>query len=199
VSAGQVTGLLRAWTDGDDTALEQLIPLVEAELRRLARTYMARERPGHTLQTTALVNEAFLRLVDARNIRWQDRAHFVAISARLMRRVLVDHARTRDCQKRGGTDPAWSADGRTLYYIKSPPDAPGSSAVLAVDIAATAALSAGTPRELFRVRGQRCADLRCFDISADGPRFLFREGEGVKRASVTRMDPVLNWTTTTGR
>src|SRR6266705_5396587 len=88
-----VTELLRAWSDGDDDALEQLIPLVEAELRRLARGYMGRERRGHTLQTTALVNEAFLRLTDARSVRWQDRAHFLGISARLMRRVLVDHAR----------------------------------------------------------------------------------------------------------
>lgn len=101
-SAGQVTGLLRAWSDGDTAVLEQLIPLVEAELRRLARAYMARERQGHTLQTTALMNEAFLRLVDARNIRWQDRAHFVGIAARLMRRVLVDHARSRGAHKRGG-------------------------------------------------------------------------------------------------
>jgi Tol biopolymer transport system component len=96
----------------------------------------------------------------------------------------------------GGFDPAWSADGRTLYYLKTLPEAPGSSAVLAVDIAATAVFSAGTPRELFRQPLQRCANVRCFDISPDGPRFLFRTGEGVKRASVTRMDLVLNWTTT---
>ena len=94
-SPGVVTQLLRAWGDGDADALEQLTPLVEAELRRLARGYMARERRGHTLQTTALVNEAFLRLTDARRIRWEDRAHFLGISARLMRRVLVDHARSR--------------------------------------------------------------------------------------------------------
>ncbi len=97
-----VTELLRAWTDGDDEALEELIPLVEAELRRLARGYMGRERREHTLQTTALVNEAFLRLTEARRIRWQDRAHFLGISARLMRRVLVDHARARGFHKRGG-------------------------------------------------------------------------------------------------
>lgn len=97
-----VTQLLRAWSDGDDQALGALLPLVEAELRRLARTYMARERKGHTLQTTALVNEAFVRLVDARSIPWQDRAHFLGIAARLMRRVLVDHARARGYQKRGG-------------------------------------------------------------------------------------------------
>jgi RNA polymerase sigma factor (TIGR02999 family) len=99
---GAVTRLLRAWSDGEDDALERLTPLVEAELRRLARGYMGRERPGHTLQPTALVNEAFLRLTDARQIRWQDRAHFLGISARLMRRVLVDHARSRGYRKRGG-------------------------------------------------------------------------------------------------
>jgi RNA polymerase sigma-70 factor, ECF subfamily len=99
---GAVTDLLRAWSDGDDEALEQLTPLVEAELRRLARACMSRERRGHTLQPTALVNEAFLRLTDARSIRWQDRAHFVGIAARLMRRVLVDHARSRNYGKRGG-------------------------------------------------------------------------------------------------
>jgi RNA polymerase sigma-70 factor, ECF subfamily len=101
-SPGVVTQLLRAWGNGDAGALERLTPLVEAELRRLARGYMARERRGHTLQTTALVNEAFLRLTDAQRIRWQDRAHFLGISARLMRRVLVDHARSRGYRKRGG-------------------------------------------------------------------------------------------------
>jgi len=99
---GAITQLLRAWGDGDDGALEQLTPLVEAELRRLARAYMARERRGHTLQATALVNEAFLRLTDARQVRWQDRLHFLGVSARLMRRVLVDHARSRGYLKRGG-------------------------------------------------------------------------------------------------
>ena len=99
---GAVTELLLAWSEGDEDALERLVPLVEAELRRLARGYMARERHGHTLQVTALVNEAFLRLADARRLRWQDRAHFLGISARLMRRVLVDHARSRGYQKRGG-------------------------------------------------------------------------------------------------
>ena len=97
-----VTELLRAWSDGDDRALERLVPLVEAELRRLARAYMARERQGHTLQVTAVVNEAFLRLPSARRLHWQDRAHFLGISARLMRRVLVDYARARGYRKRGG-------------------------------------------------------------------------------------------------
>jgi RNA polymerase sigma-70 factor (ECF subfamily) len=101
-SPGAVTELLRAWSNGDEGALERLTPLVEAELRRLARGYMAHERRGHTLQITALVNEAFLRLTDAQRVRWQDRAHFLGISARLMRRVLVDHARSRGYRKRGG-------------------------------------------------------------------------------------------------
>jgi RNA polymerase sigma-70 factor, ECF subfamily len=101
-SPGAVTELLRAWSDGDDGALARLTPLVETELRRLARAYMGRERRAHTLQPTALVNEAFLRLTDARQVRWQDRAHFLGISARLMRRVLVDHARARAFRKRGG-------------------------------------------------------------------------------------------------
>ena len=97
-----VTQLLQAWSDGEPSALERLTPLVEPELRRLARLYMGRERRNHTLQPTALVNEAFLRLTDARHVRWQDRAHFFGISARLMRRVLVDHARARGYRKRGG-------------------------------------------------------------------------------------------------
>lgn len=101
-SPGTVTELLRAWGNGDDGALAQLTPLMEAELRRLARQYMAHERRGHTLQTTALVNELFLRLTGARRVEWQDRAHFLGISARLMRRVLVDHARARGYRKRGG-------------------------------------------------------------------------------------------------
>src|SRR5262249_58055166 len=88
-----VTALLQAWSDGDDDALGALLPLVEAELRRLARAYMARERRGHTLQTTALINEMFVRLTGARSLRWKDRAHFLGISARLMRRGLVVHPR----------------------------------------------------------------------------------------------------------
>ena len=97
----QVTDLLVAWGEGDQSALERLIPLVHEELRRLARHQMAGERPGHTLQTTALVNEAYLRLVDLSRVRWQDRTHFFAMSARLMRRILVDHARARLSLKRG--------------------------------------------------------------------------------------------------
>jgi len=97
-----VTQLLQAWRGGDQTALDRLIPLIHAELHRLAHHYMLRERLGHTLQTTALVNEAYLRLIDASQVAWQNRAHFLAISANLMRRILVDFARTRGYQKRGG-------------------------------------------------------------------------------------------------
>ena len=101
--AAQVTGLLIAWGAGDESAFDQLVPLVHAELRRLAHRQMGRERAGHTLQTTALVNEAYLRLIDVSQVKWQDRAHFFAMSARLMRRILVDHARARQSRKRGGT------------------------------------------------------------------------------------------------
>ena len=98
----QITRLLVDWRGGDQTALEQLIPLVHDELRRLARRHMAHERVGHTLQATALVNEAFVRLIDVRQVKWQDRAHFFAMSSRLMRRILVDFARSKGYQKRGG-------------------------------------------------------------------------------------------------
>jgi RNA polymerase sigma-70 factor (ECF subfamily) len=99
---GDVTALLRAWRHGDEAALERLVPLVEPELHRIARRCMAGERAGHSLQATALVNEAYLRLVDVQRVNWQDRAHFLAMSARLMRRVLVDAARAKGYQKRGG-------------------------------------------------------------------------------------------------
>ena len=98
----EVTGLLNEWSRGNRAALDQLTPLVYDELRRLARRQMSRERAGHTLQTTALVNEAYLRLVEQQNVHWRDRAHFFALSAQLMRRILIDHARRRGYQKRGG-------------------------------------------------------------------------------------------------
>ena len=98
----QVTRLLVDWRNGDQGAFEQLIPLVHDELRRVARRHMAQERAGHTLQATALVNEAYVRLIDVRQVNWQDRAHFFAMSSRLMRRVLVDFARSKGYQKRGG-------------------------------------------------------------------------------------------------
>jgi RNA polymerase sigma factor (TIGR02999 family) len=98
----EVTELLKAWGSGDDKALERLTPVVENELHRMAHRLMARENPGHTLQTTALVNEVYLRLVDVHAVSWQDRAHFFAMSARMMRRILTDLARSRNYQKRGG-------------------------------------------------------------------------------------------------
>ena len=101
-STEQVTGILLAWGQGDETALEKLMPLVYAELKRLAHHYLKGERVGHVLQTTDLVNEAYLRLIDSRRVQWQNRAHFFAIAAQLMRRVLVDAARKRNFQKRGG-------------------------------------------------------------------------------------------------
>ena len=101
-SPKEVTQLLNAWRGGDQAALNSLIPLIHDELHRLARIYMRRERVGHTLQTTALLNEAYLRLVDADQVPFQNRTHFFAISANLMRRILVDFARSRGYQKRGG-------------------------------------------------------------------------------------------------
>ena len=109
-SAQHVTQLLQDWSQGKDAALEELLPLVHQELRRLARRYMFGERPGHTSQATALVNEAYLRLVNSRKVNWQNRAHFFAISAQLMRRILVDYARARGYQKRGGGVPRVTLD-----------------------------------------------------------------------------------------
>jgi len=97
-----VTQLLLAWRQGDAAALEQLVPLVYQKLRRLARRYMAGQKPDHTLQATALINEAYMRLVDCQLVNWKDRAHFFAVSARMMRRVLVEFARSGQYQKRGG-------------------------------------------------------------------------------------------------
>jgi RNA polymerase sigma factor (TIGR02999 family) len=101
-SAQHVTQLLLAWNHGGDSALKKLTPLVYEQLRRLAHRYMGAERAAHTLQTTSLINEAYLRLIDGRRANWQDRAHFFAVSARLMRRILVDWARSREAKKRGG-------------------------------------------------------------------------------------------------
>jgi RNA polymerase sigma-70 factor, ECF subfamily len=98
----EVTQLLVRWEGGDRAALDALMPLVEQELRQLARSYLRRERSGHTLQPTALVNEAYLKLIDQRDARWQSRAHFYGVAAQLMRRILVDHARARAAGKRGG-------------------------------------------------------------------------------------------------
>jgi RNA polymerase sigma-70 factor, ECF subfamily len=98
----EITGLLIDWNNGSAEALEKLMPLVETELRRMAANHMRREGPGHTLQTTALVNEAYLKLVDQRSVHWQNRAHFFALASQLMRRILLDHARAQRRSKRGG-------------------------------------------------------------------------------------------------
>jgi RNA polymerase sigma factor (TIGR02999 family) len=99
-----ITRLLRDWSKGDQAALEKLMPLVYGELRKLAGNYLRRERQGHTLQPTALVNEAYLKLIDQRNAKWQNRAQFFGVAAQLMRRILVDHARAHQAAKRGGSD-----------------------------------------------------------------------------------------------
>jgi len=109
-SPQQMTQLLQAWGQGEDEALEKLIPLVHQELRRLARRYMFGERAGHTLQATALVNEAYVKLLGCQEVAWQNRAHFFAISAQVMRRILVDSARARGYQKRGGGIPKVTLD-----------------------------------------------------------------------------------------
>jgi len=116
----EITVLLKAWGSGDAAALNQLTPLVYEELRRLARRYMRNERAGNTLQTTALVNEAYLRLVDAKNVGWQDRLHFFAVSAQMMRRILVDAARARASAKRGGQ--AKRVDHSSAFNLDEVPD-----------------------------------------------------------------------------
>ena len=98
----EITDLLLAWNEGEPSALQELAPLVDAELRRLARSYLRRERAGHILQTTALINEAYVRLIDSRRVRWENRAHFYGLAARVMRQILVDFSRRRNYQKRGG-------------------------------------------------------------------------------------------------
>jgi len=103
-SAENVTRLLRNWSQGDENAASELFPIVYEELRRLARRYMSKERPEHTLQTTALIHEAYLRLVDQRRMQWQNRVQFFAVAAQMMRRILVDYARHRAYQKRGGAN-----------------------------------------------------------------------------------------------
>ena len=122
--SSEVSQLLQAWNDGDETALEKLMPLVYDELHRMARFYMARESPGHTLQTTALVNEAYVRLVDSGHNNFQNRIHFLAVCAQAMRRILVDWGRSRRALKRGGKTPVFvldealdAADGQSLDFV----------------------------------------------------------------------------------
>ena len=128
-TSAHVTELLQAWSEGDPAALPQLVPLVYSELRRLARGYMRHERADHTLQATALVNEVYLRLVDVTRLHWQNRAHFFAVSARLMRRILVDHARSRRYLKRGGGARRTSLDEALI--VTSEPNAD----LVALDVA----------------------------------------------------------------
>ena len=117
-----VTELLKAWGDGDEGALAQLAPLVERELHRLAHKYMRREGPGKTLQTTALVNEVYLRLIDIQEVSWQNRAHFFAVSAKMMRRILTDFARSRQYLKRGGGAVQVSFDEALSVYQEKDAD-----------------------------------------------------------------------------
>jgi RNA polymerase sigma factor (TIGR02999 family) len=126
-----VTALLLAWGKGDNGAFDRLVPVVHAELRRIAHRHMRHERGDHTLQATALVNEVFLKLIDARQIRYQDRAHFFALSSRLMRRVLVDWARARGYQKRGGAAANVTLDEGRVGVVERPAD------VVALDEALT--------------------------------------------------------------
>jgi RNA polymerase sigma factor (TIGR02999 family) len=148
-STHEVTHLLQAWSGGEQGALDKLVPLVYQELHRLAQRYMAQERPGQTLQATALVNEAYLRLVDVKQVNWQNRAHFFGVSAQLMRRILVDLARARRSLKRGGEVQAVSLDDALMVSPEPGPD------LVALDDALQA-LSAMDPR-----RGQ-VVELRFF-------------------------------------
>lgn len=119
---GKITGLLKSWSAGDESALGQLTPLIYSELHRLAHHYMTRERAGLTLQTSALINEAYLKLVETQEIQWQDRAHFLGFAARLMRQILVDFARTRLAEKRGGGRQQISLDGISVIPQDLGPD-----------------------------------------------------------------------------
>lgn len=145
----KITGLLAEWSNGNRVALDEMLPLIESELRRLAHHYMSRERPGHTLQTTALVNEAYLRLIDQENVRWQNRAHFFGIAAQMMRRILVDYARRKLYAKRGGGAAHVSLDHADL--VSNEP---------AVEV--TALDEALTRLESFDARQARVVELRFF-------------------------------------
>ncbi len=140
-SSKEITALLIAWSEGDDTALDRLAPLIQSELHRLARHYMSRERPGHLLQTSALVNEAYLRLIDWKNVRWQNRAHFFGVAAQMMRRILVDFARERQYLKHGGGTLRVSLDEAASFVAKRNTD------LVALDDALTA-LAEVDPRKV---------------------------------------------------
>lgn len=140
-SSKEITALLIAWSEGDDTALDRLAPLIQSELHRLARHYMSRERPGHLLQTSALVNEAYLRLIDWKNVRWQNRAHFFGVAAQMMRRILVDFARERQYLKHGGGTLRVSLDEAASFVAQRNTD------LVALDDALTA-LAEVDPRKV---------------------------------------------------
>ena len=144
-----VTLLLRAWGGGDSGALATLTPLVYQELYRRAQWHMARENPGHTLQATALVNEIYVKMVDVRGVSWRDRAHFFAVASRLIRQILIDAARSRNAQKRGGQSPHVPIDESILVSEEPRAD------LLALDDALTALAA-------FDARKSRVVELRCF-------------------------------------
>lgn len=173
----EITRLLVAWSDGDRGALDKLVPIVQPELSRLARRYMARQQRGHTLQATAVINEVYLRLMEWRNLRWQDRAHFFGVSAQLMRRTLVDHARRQQRRKRGGDTIAISLDDAVLV-------SPERSADLVAVDEALDRLAA------FDLRRSRIVELRFFgglsvdetaEVLKTSPRTVKREW-GLARA-----------------
>jgi len=144
-SAHDVTRLLCAWSGGDEHALDQLAPMVYAELRRLARRFTSRERPGRALQATELVHEAYIRLLDIRSISWRDRAHFYAVSARFMRRILVDSARSQNRRKRQGSSPEVTLDDAVLDKVPAIGTQPDVGLVALDD--ALQALTAIDPRK----------------------------------------------------
>lgn len=177
-----MTALLQAWSAGDRSALDRLVPIVHAELRRLARRYMRQERAGHTLQTTALINEAYIRLVDVEGVSWQNRAHFFGISARVMRQVLVDFARHRGYKKRGGGEQRVPLDETLL--VADPPD----QDLVALDEALTA-LAAVDPRK------SRAIELRFFGGLSieEAARLLEVSPETVKRDCRLAKAWLLRW------
>jgi RNA polymerase sigma factor (TIGR02999 family) len=175
-SEGEVTRLLNAWSAGDDTALEKLVPLVYQELHLRARRYMANERSGHTLQTTALINEVYLRLVDLPHRNWENRGHFLAVCAQLMRRILVDFARSRKYQKRGGGAQKLPLEEALTVFSESPLQ------IIAVDDALKALAS-------FDARKSRVVELRFFgglgveetaEVLRISPKTVLRDWEMAK-------------------
>jgi RNA polymerase sigma factor (TIGR02999 family) len=158
LSQEQVTVLLRAWSGGDSAAFDKLAPVIYSELRRLARQYMARERSGHTLQPTALVHEVYLHLAGLRELEWKNRVHFFAITAQIMRRVLVDFARAREARKRGGSQRPISLD--ECLNIGKHHDA----SLIALDDALTA-LSSANPRRCQVVEMKFFAGLSALEIA----------------------------------